>query len=59
MEAIIARVPTRNFGTAAAEWMGASKRLGRAALRHTQHFLVNYSRAALLLRGGDRPARRI
>jgi hypothetical protein len=59
MEAIIARAPARNSGTAAAEWLRASRRLGRAALRLTQHFLVSYSRAALLLRGRDRPARRI
>jgi len=59
MDAIIARAPTRNFGVAAADWLPATKRLGHAARRFAQHFLVNYSRAALLLRGEARPARRI
>jgi hypothetical protein len=59
MEAIIARASTRNFEAAAAGWLRATERLGRATVRLVQYGLVNYSRAALLLRGGERPARRI
>lgn len=59
MEAIIARTSTGNIGVGAAEWLRTGKQIGRATLRLTQHLLVNYSRAGLLLRGGDRPARRI
>jgi hypothetical protein len=59
MDAIIARAPTRNFEAAAAEWMRATKRFARAAMRLARYGLVHYSRAALLLRGSERPARRI
>jgi len=59
MDAIIARAPTRKFEAATAEWIRATKRFARAAMRLAQYGLVNYSRAALLLRGGERPARRI
>ena len=59
METIIARISTGNFGVAAAEWLRTGKQMGRAALKLTRHVLVNYSRAGMLLRGGERPARRI
>lgn len=59
MEAIIARASIRNFGAAAADWLQATRRFGRAVLRLAQHGLLHYSRAAMLLRGEERPARRI
>lgn len=59
MEATITRASTRNVGIAEADWLRAARHLGHAALRFTQHLLVSYSRAALLLRGSGRPARRI
>lgn len=59
MEATITRASPRNVGIAEADWLRAARRLGHDALRLAQHFLVSYSRAALLLRGGGRPARRI
>lgn len=58
MEAIITRAPAR-LGPAAADWLRATRKLARAVLRAAGEALVNYSRAALLLRGGDRPYRRL
>lgn len=59
MEATITRAPTRNLGIAGTDWLRETTRLGHAALRFAQHVLLNYSRAALLLRGEGRPTRRI
>lgn len=58
MEAIIVRAPAR-LGPAAADWLRATQKLARALLRAAGYVLVNYSRAALLLRGTDRPFRRL
>lgn len=58
MEAIITRAPAR-LGPAAADWLRATRKLARALPRAAGEALVNYSRAALLLRGGDRPFRRL
>lgn len=60
MEAIITRgAPRTHFDTAAAEWLRALGRLVRAVQRAVGHFLVHYSRAAILLRTGGRVSRRI
>ena len=59
MEAIITRAPRTHLDTAAAEWLRATGKLTRAVLRAVCHFLVYYSRAAILLRTGGRASRRI
>jgi hypothetical protein len=59
MEAIITRAPGRQVEAAARDWVRATRRLGSALLRAIGHVLVHYSRAAILLRGGDRPFRRL
>jgi hypothetical protein len=59
MEAIITRAPRTYLDTAAAEWLRASDKLVRAVLRAAGHFLVHYSRPAILLRTGGRVSRRI
>jgi hypothetical protein len=59
MEAIITKAPSRQVEAAALEWLRATRRLGGALLRGIGHVLVHYSRAAILLRGGDRPFRRL
>lgn len=59
MEAIITRAPRANLRSAAEEWLRASGKLARAVLRAAGHFLVHYSRAAILLRTGGRGSRRI
>lgn len=58
MDAIITRVPGKPID-AAAGWLVQTRRLGLAALRTIGHLLVHYSRAAMLLRGADRPFRRL
>lgn len=60
MEAIITRAPrTQPLESAAGEWLRASEKLVRAALRAARHYLVHYSRAAILLRTGGREPRRL
>jgi len=59
MEAIISRTPGRRLDVAAAEWLRATRRLSHALGREVASVLVRYSRAAMLLRGGPRPIRRI
>lgn len=59
MESTISRVTSSQLEVAAGEWLRASGRLARAVLRAIGHCLVHYSRAALLLRSGERPFRRI
>lgn len=59
MEAIITRTPGRQIEAATPGWMFEARRLGRTVLRAIGHVLVHYSRAAILLRGGDRPFRRL
>lgn len=59
MQALIATASTRNFEAAAANWLQAAERTTRAAMRLAQYVLVNYSRAGMLLKGDERPARRI
>lgn len=59
MEAIITRAPRTQLDTAAGEWLRASGKLVRAVLRAAGHFLVYYSRPAILLRTGGRASRRI
>ena len=60
MEAIITRAPrTQQLESAAGEWLRASGKLVRAALRAAGRFLVHYSRPAILLRTGGRGSRRL
>lgn len=59
MEAIIGRAKGGNIETAASEWVRATSKLVRVTLRAAGHFLVHYSRASILLRGGERTFRRI
>jgi hypothetical protein len=59
MEAIITKAPRTQLDNVAGEWLRASGKLVRAVLRATGHFLVYYSRAAILLRTGGRASRRI
>ncbi len=59
MEAIINRAPGKRVENAAARWLLEARNIGRAVLGAIGHVLVHYSRAAMLLRGGDRPFRRI
>ena len=57
MEAILARAPAR-LEAAAAEWLRATRKLVGAASQVAGEALVQYSRAALLLKCGSRPRRR-
>lgn len=59
MEAIITRAPGKPVEAAAPGWLLETRKLGRTVLRTIGHVLVHYSRAAMLLRGGDRPFRRL
>ena len=59
MEAIITRTLGRRTQAAAPGWLLETRKLGRTVLRTIGHVLVHYSRAAMLLRGGDRPFRRL
>ncbi|HSE02458.1 MAG TPA: hypothetical protein VLB72_17180 [Burkholderiales bacterium] len=59
MEAIINRAPGQRVESAAGRWLLEARKIGRAALGAIGHVLVHYSRAAILLRGGDRPFRRL
>jgi hypothetical protein len=59
MEAIIVRTPNHQLELAVSEWLRATRRLVRAALRATGDALVNYSRAGLMLKGGSRRLRRL
>jgi hypothetical protein len=59
MEAIITRAPGKQVEAAARGGLHETRKLGRALLRTVGHMLVNYSKAALMLRGRDRPFRRI
>lgn len=60
MEAIITRAPTsRQLESAVAEWLHATRRLGRTAARAAWDTLIATSRAALLVENGSRPRRRI
>jgi hypothetical protein len=59
MEAIITRAPRTQLDTAAGDWLRASSKLGHAVLCAAGHFLVYYSRPAILLRTGGRASRRI
>lgn len=59
MEATITRTPGNPVEAAASGWLLETRKLGRTVLRAIGHVLVHYSRAAMLLRGGDRPFRRL
>jgi len=59
MEAIITRAPGKRAEAAAPSWLTETRIIGRALLRTIGHVLVHYSRAAMLLRGGNRPFRRL
>lgn len=59
MEAIITRAVGRQPQLAASGRLLELQLLGRAVLRAIGHVLVHYSRAAILLRGGNRPFRRL
>jgi hypothetical protein len=59
MEAIITRAPRTQLDIAAGDWLRASGKLGHAVLCAAGHFLVYYSRPAILLRTGGRASRRI
>ena len=59
MEAIITRTSGKQIEGAALDWLRATRRLGSALARVTGHVLLHYSRAAILLRGGHRPFRRL
>jgi hypothetical protein len=58
MEAIVGRNTVR-LGPVAADWLRATRRMLRALARAAGYVLINYSKAALMLRGRDRPFRRI
>lgn len=58
MEAIVTRTPVR-LRPATAGWLNAIRHMLRAFARAAGYVLVNYSKAALMLRGRDRPFRRI
>jgi hypothetical protein len=59
MEAIIHRAPDKRVEGAAAGWLLEARNIGHAVLGAIGHVLVHYSRAAMLLRGGDRRFRRL
>ena len=59
MEAIIHRAPGKRVEGAAARWLLEARKFGHAVLGAIGHVLVHYSRAAILLRGGNRPFRRL
>jgi len=59
MEAIINRALGRQPEVAASGRLHETQFSGRAVLRAIGHVLVHYSRAAILLRGGNRPFRRL
>ena len=59
MEAIINRTPGKRVEDAAADWLLEARHIGHAVLGAIGHALVDYSRAAMLLRGGNRPFRRL
>jgi hypothetical protein len=59
MEAIISRTAGRHVQAALAGWLRETRRVDRAVLRTIGNALVHYSRAAVLLRGGNRPLRRL
>jgi hypothetical protein len=59
MEAIISRAPANHAEAATPRWLLEAHKLGRSVLRRIGYVLVHYSRAAMLLRGGDRPFRRL
>ena len=59
MEAIITRTSGRQVAAATPGWLLETRNIGRSVLRTLGHVLVHYSRAAMLLRGGDRPFRRL
>ncbi|HSB49013.1 MAG TPA: hypothetical protein VLD15_05820 [Burkholderiales bacterium] len=58
MEAIITRATGKPV-TAVPRRLLETRNIGRAVLSAIGHVLVHYSRAAMLLRGGDRPFRRL
>ena len=53
MEAIIGRAHTVQLRTAATDWLRATRRLSRAALRVAGDSLLKYSTAALMLKAGS------
>jgi hypothetical protein len=59
MEAIITRAPGKHAEAAAPGWLLEVRNIGHAVLGAIGHVLVHYSRAAMLLRGGDRRFRRL
>jgi hypothetical protein len=59
MEAIIYRRTAPHLAPAAIQWVKATRRPLRALLNTAGSALVNYSRAALLLKGGPRQSRRL
>ena len=58
MEAIVTGTSVC-LGPIAADWLRATRRMLRALARAAGYVLVHYSKAAILLRGGRRPFRRI
>lgn len=59
MEAIITRTSGNRVEAAAAGWLTEARNIGRTVLSAISHALIHYSRAAILLRGGNRPFRRL
>ena len=58
MEAVFGKASHRGFELAWTHWLVATRRLARAALAATFDFLVNTSRAGLMVRAGSRRRRR-
>lgn len=54
MDAIIGRTSGIRIEPALAEWLKATRKLARVVLAATGNALVNYSRAGLLVRSGNR-----
>ena len=59
MEAIITRASGKHPGAAAPRWLLEARNIGGTVLGAIGYVLVHYSRAAMLLRGGSRPFRRL
>jgi hypothetical protein len=59
MEATFSTASGRQLEYATTDWLRATRRLARAALRAAGDALVNYSRAGLMVRNGGRPRRRL
>ena len=59
MEAVINRTSRNGVDASAARSLRGMREIGRRVLGAVGYALVHYSRAAMLLRGGNRPFRRM